>query len=66
MPPIAKAAESASHRALDKRLTANFCELKTKRIKTEAGEDDCTTLLHDAHFLPRIASPVNTLWLRAQ
>jgi hypothetical protein len=63
---IAKATESASHRALDKRLATNFRELKTKRIKIEAGEDDCATLLHNARFLPGIDGPVNTLWIRAQ
>lgn len=63
---LAKSAESASYRALDKRLAANFRELKTKRIKIEAGEDDCATILHPARFLPGIAGPVNTLWLQAQ
>jgi hypothetical protein len=63
---IAKSTEAATHKALDKRLATNFRELKTKRIKIAAGEDDCASLLHEARFLPGIAGPVNTLWLRAQ
>jgi hypothetical protein len=63
---LAKSAKAATHKALDKKLATNFRELRTKRIRIDAGEDDCTTLLHPARFLPGIAGPVNTLWSQAQ
>jgi hypothetical protein len=63
---LAKTAAAEEHRALDKRLAMNFRELKTKRFKIAAGEDDCHSTLHEARFLPGVAGPVTTLWQRAQ
>jgi hypothetical protein len=57
---IAKLEDKASTAALDKKLAANFRDLKTKPLRVEAGWDDAIEQLHPARFFPGPACLLTT------
>ena len=62
----AKSESRATTAALDRRVAANFRDLKAKPINVPAGVDDCISTLHSARFLPGPVCPVTKLWELAQ
>ena len=60
---IAKLEDKASTAALDKKLAANFRDLKTKPLRVEAGWDDAIEQLHPA---PGPACLLMTYWEKGQ
>jgi hypothetical protein len=52
--------------ALDKKLAANFRDLKTKPFRVEAGWDDAIEQLHPARFFPGPACLLTTYWEKGQ
>ncbi len=63
---LAKADQNSALTALDKRMAANFRELKTKPIRIEAGWDDSLSQLHPARFIQGPACTLNKLWQTAR
>jgi len=63
---IAKLEDKASTAALDKKLAANFRDLKAKPYRVEAGWDDAIEQLHPARFFPGPACLLTTYWEKGQ
>jgi hypothetical protein len=63
---MAKLEAKAVSTALDKRMAANYKDLKLKPIHVSSGFDDCISTLHSARLLPGVVCPLHKLWEKAQ